>query len=323
VTKNAAKFSQHYAPHDTVYAWGANRVGDLDKLETGDFVVDVKNKKVVQIFQFGLWVETTDALLQDFIGWDSEKPKEKRRPYKIVYFLDRPLKTLRQDKAFFQIAFANEANQNWLVGQKWFSPSDTRNAMTRTNTRSIEQLLGIVTGSETSPIFPTEPHETLSLAVEPEKFEKPEWLLPVIDQVDELKSDHEHQERDHEDVVARFFECLGYRRTRDIKYRRGRIDILIEHDKKALIVIEVKRDWALSKDSKSYVQQAFNYALEAGARYVIITNGDRYILYDRQKGLSYDDNLVMQFTLSRLTRDCLNAINNLRPTLLGASNTDG
>ena len=140
--RSGTQFSSHYGQNDTVYVWGANKIGDLDKLEAGDFVVDVKNKKVVQVFQFGLWIETEDTRLQEAIGWDSEKPKEQRRPYKIVYFLTQPRRTLRHEKSFFQRAFAQEANQNWLVGQTWFSPLDVKQALARTNTQSIEHLSG-------------------------------------------------------------------------------------------------------------------------------------------------------------------------------------
>ena len=132
---------QHRSATDVVYAWGANRVGDLNRLEAGDFVVDVRNKKVVQVFRFVYWIETEDTRLQEYIGWDTEKPKEKRRPYKIVYFLTDPMRTIRTQKVFFQKAFAEESNQNWLVGQKWYSPSEVQKALSRTFTNSIEELL--------------------------------------------------------------------------------------------------------------------------------------------------------------------------------------
>ena len=79
----------------------------------------------------------------------------------------------------------------------------------------------------------------------------------------------------------------------------------------------MKRDWSLSKDSKDYVRQAFNYALEAGAQYVAITNGDLYVFYNRLKGLSYDDHLMTEFQLSRLSIDCLRLITDLRIGILG------
>ena len=63
---------------------------------------------------------------------------------------------------------------------------------------------------------------------------------------------------------------------------------------------EVKRDWDLTHEDTDTVRQAFNYALESGARYVIITNGDYYAFYDRTHGLSYCAHFVGEFRLSRL-----------------------
>ena len=152
-----------------------------------------------------------------------------------------------------------------------------------------------------------------------EASERPSWLEQVINHIEELREDSRHQERDHEDLVSRFFEELGYKRGADIKYRRGRVDILIQHNDKPLIVIEVKRDWSLTSKSKEYVQQAFNYALDVGSRYVAITNGDRYVVYDRTQGLSYDEHLVYEFQLTRLKPNCAKLINNLRPKALAST----
>jgi hypothetical protein len=44
------KLKQHFERSDQFYAWGANRLGDLNKLSPGTFVVDVKNKEVVRVF---------------------------------------------------------------------------------------------------------------------------------------------------------------------------------------------------------------------------------------------------------------------------------
>jgi len=308
------KFIRHFATVDSVYAWGANRIGDLNKLEPGDFVVDVKNKKVIQVFQFGCWIETQDTRLQEYIGWDSEKPKDKRRPYKIVYFLIYPMRTKRNGKDFFQRAFAQEKNQNWLVGQRWFDPIDIQKAMERTYSTSIEDFLGINTGTKMQPSVAEEP--TIEKAPEKESFMHPSWLGKVISQIEELRNDTHHQERDHEDLVSRFFEELGYERGSEIKYRRGRVDVLIQRNDKPLIVIEVKRDWSLTSESKDVVQQAFNYALDVGSRYVAITNGDRYAIYDRTQGMSYAEHLVAEFQLTRLKPECVESINKLRPKVL-------
>lgn len=297
------QFQRIFGNAERVYAWGANKQGNLDKLVPGDYVVDVKNKLVVQIFQYGFVTETQDTNLQEWIGWDSEKPVEERRPYRFVYFLHSPQKTIHEDKAYFQRAFAQEGNQNWLVGQRWFGDDVLRSAIERTKTHSVEKLLGI--GTSRRATIP--PKESVECAppVEPEQdlYLRPEWLLPVIEQIETLQDDPDHLEREHEDAVAHLFEKLGYSRGREIKFQRGRVDILISEEGKPRpsIVVEVKRDWTISRKSMNYVRQAHNYALEVGARWAILTNGDRYIIYDRENGLSYDEQLDGEFELTSLS----------------------
>jgi len=306
---------EHCRPEDTVYAWGANREGQLPALAKGDFVVDVKNKKVIQVFRFLFFSRTHDTRPQEYIGWDSEKPKDKRRPYKYVYFLNDPIRTIRTDKAYFQRAFDQLGNQNWLVGQRRFSDDAVRQALERTGAQSIEELLGIRTGSSTLPATAADGDEPAAKKEpEAEAYERPEWLLPAIRQAEELRRDPGHLERDHEDLVSRCFECLGYSRAREIKFRRGRIDIWIERGE-ASIVVEVKRDWSLTRKNKDYIAQAFGYALEQSARYVLVTNGDRYIYFDRERGLGYDESLVWECQLTQLTHSCVESVRSLlRPS---------
>jgi predicted type IV restriction endonuclease len=49
------------------------------------------------------------------------------------------------------------------------------------------------------------------------------------------------------------------------------------------------------------VRQAYNYAGENGIRFVVVTNGDYYALFDRLNGLSYDANFVGEFSISKLS----------------------
>ncbi|HOC39363.1 MAG TPA: type I restriction enzyme HsdR N-terminal domain-containing protein [Thermodesulfobacteriota bacterium] len=117
--------------------------------------------------------------------------------------------------------------------------------------------------------------------------------------IQHLRNDPKHAERGHESLVERFFENLGYRNHEEIKYRAGRVDILIRSDQKPLIVVEVKRYWNLTKHDEAVIQ-GYRYALENGARYVIVTNGDYYAVFDRIRGLSMQSNFVMEFTLTDL-----------------------
>ena len=303
----------HFDEPELVYAWGANRQGDLRKLERGDYVVDVKNKIVVQVFRFAFNIETRDTRLQEWIGWDAEKPRNERRFYKQVYFLRDPQKTVRTEKSYFQRALGQEGNPNWLVGQKWFSDADLRSALERTNTRSVESLLGIDPGD--FPTIPPEPETPSEVPTEPDRptYLRPNWLLPVIEQVEHLRDDDEHLEREHEDVVVRLFEVLKYARGQEIRLQRGRVDVLITEtgESSPKYVIEVKRDWTLSRKDKKSVAQAYDYGQETGAPWIILTNGDLYILYDKRRGLSYEAQFVGEFTITRLTQDGLVLLSSL------------
>ena len=144
-------------------------------------------------------------------------------------------------------------------------------------------------------------------------YERPEWLLNLINDIEKLRNDAEHKERAHESLVESFYELLGFAKYTDIKHRQGRIDISIEHQDKKLIVNEVKRNWHLSwKDGKA-LSQAYHYAHETGVRYVVLTNGDYYAVFDRDKeGRSYESQFVGDFRLSKLTKEGLGLINKLK-----------
>ena len=141
----------------------------------------------------------------------------------------------------------------------------------------------------------------------------PSWLMEIINDIKKLKTDSKHQERAHESLIERFFENLGYERFNDIKFRIGRIDISISIEGKPVIVIEVKNYWNLNvKKDHDVVRQAYNYALTNGARFVIISNGDYYAIFDRDKGRTYMENLKGEFILSDLNKEDLELINFLK-----------
>lgn len=135
----------------------------------------------------------------------------------------------------------------------------------------------------------------------PPKSIVPEHLKSVISAVERLRSDPNHQERAHESLVEDFFHALGYEKHQDIKYRQGRVDISLWDKGRVLVIVEVKKDWNLSLyNSPEAVQQAYKYALDQGARWVILTNGDYYAIFDRLKGLSLSSNLIGEFRLTAL-----------------------
>ena len=62
----------------------------------------------------------------------------------------------------------------------------------------------------------------------------------------------------------------------------------------------MKADWNLTSKDLGPVQQAYHYAHEQGTRFVVITNGDHYCLYDRSRGYTYTEHLVGEFDLTDL-----------------------
>ncbi len=150
---------------------------------------------------------------------------------------------------------------------------------------------------------------------------QPDFLKQVIKGIEVFRKDAGHQERDHEGLVHDFFVSIGYGRYDDVKFRRGRIDLLISSDGVQLAVVEVKRTWNLDFESaKEHIKQAYQYAHENGVRYVIVTNGDDYILFDRLKGLSWESNLLGEWKLTELREEDLQLIDRLRPERLRKPN---
>lgn len=146
----------------------------------------------------------------------------------------------------------------------------------------------------------------------PVVYERPGWLLNLIKNIEKLMKDSEHKERAHESLVETFYELLGFVRYDEINYRQGRIDIIIEYNNKPLIVNEVKKDWSLSWRDRKALLQAYNYALETGAPFVVLTNGDYYALFDRRKGYSYESQFVGDFKLTQLKMEDLEIIEKLK-----------
>ena len=149
----------------------------------------------------------------------------------------------------------------------------------------------------------------------------PEWLSDLIRSISLLKKDKNHYEREHESIVEKFFESLGYEPHNEIRYRQGRVDIMISLDSRPCIVVEVKRYWALTKDDEDVIFQAYRYALKNGARFVVLSNGDSYILFDRLKGFSIDQNYIGTFKLTQLEESSLQLVNFLQKENIANSMT--
>lgn len=304
---------------DGVFVWGANQEGRIKRVQRDDFVVDLKNREVVQVFRYCFYWDTGgETALQEFLRWDAGKKSTKgRRGYRYVFFLRDPRKPHGRTKQFFLQAFDRASKPHFFDGQKYIGDDEIAKAMSRTNSPTLEVFLGLASSTPVgstvhSPVKP-ERDETRRARIHPTA---PKEIDDVIALVRVLRDDPGHLERDHEALVGKLFEALGWRSITEIKFQRGNIDIRIDDGDRPILAIEVKADWALSEGSVAAVRQAFGYALESGSRYVVVTNADRYFVYDRLHGLSREKAYVGSFELTDLSQAGLDLLLRLTPESL-------
>jgi len=106
-------------------------------------------------------------------------------------------------------------------------------------------------------------------------------------------------ERNMEDAVKRLLMLLGHSEC-SIKFQVGRIDVLVESaNSDPWAVIEVKQSLASKSARDDAHRKGFDYAGKTGARYVIITDADQYLVYDRDMDWrKYEDCRVGSFRLT-------------------------
>jgi len=192
--------------------------------------------------------------------------------------------------------------------EKWWPPYGTIHVFSEVP-EYIERIISEKSGS---PVVGVLNNQGNKKDIQLVAYERPDWLLNLINDIEKLKRDAEHKERAHESLVESFYELLGFEKYTDIKHRQGRIDIVVEYENRKIIVNEVKKDWHLSWKDKKTLSQAYNYAHEIGARYVVLTNGDYYAIFDRQKGHSYESQFVGDFKLSEFRPEYLDLLRNLK-----------
>ena len=164
---------------------------------------------------------------------------------------------------------------------------------------SLEDNSGIIEETQTSQILKP---ESQRLKILKHRFKE------LISKVNDLK-EREGSEKDNENLVAKFYETLGYESPNEIKFRPGHVDILIENEEGPYIVNEIKQNWGLNRKTQNgmkAVKQGFGYALENGASLIVITNSDYFAIYDRtQPGTRIDQYFAHEFHLSKLKEeDC-------------------
>ena len=120
-------------------------------------------------------------------------------------------------------------------------------------------------------------------------------------------------ERNHEDVVKELLILLGFE-AGAIVFQKGRIDLcVLTRDRKTAAVFEVKRTIAVESDRMGARRQAMDYASQTGALVIVITDGDRYEIYDRRKGHDYDVMLCGRFQLTAFREADAPLLDLLRP----------
>lgn len=145
-----------------------------------------------------------------------------------------------------------------------------------------------------------------------EFFTEPKEIEKIKFDILRLKENSGNTERAHEDLVIKFLQYLGYTTYTEITFQQGRIDINVRLNNEQLFVIEVKKDWNLSRGEQKIVQQAYNYAWQTGSRYAAITNGDYYSFYDLNKGRGYENNFIGELRITKLKEADLKFIESLK-----------
>lgn len=123
-------------------------------------------------------------------------------------------------------------------------------------------------------------------------------------------------ERNHEDVVKDLLIRLGFDST-SIIFQMGRIDLrVLNQQAKTVAVFEVKRTIAAESGRKHALRQGMDYASQTGALIIVVTDGDRYEIYDRRRGHDYDAMLSGRFQLTAFHATDGKALDLLRPAYL-------
>ncbi len=159
-----------------------------------------------------------------------------------------------------------------------------------------------------------------STAITPRLPELPPAILPPIRDasafLERIRSLVGLPERNHEDVVKDLLIRLGHDAT-SVVFQKGRIDLcVLTHDKRTAAVFEVKRTIVVESERTGARRQGMDYAGQTGALIVVVTDGDRYEIYDRRKGHNYDAMLCGKFQLTAFHDNDVQILDLLRPNNL-------
>lgn len=271
-----------FEEYDEINLW------DLGKKATEEIstntILAISCKDNIYIGQIIKIIDDINGVIGDIVGWS----RQFKTPWQNVIIL-RNVKVIPREEKISN--FIREHDKYpYRIFKKFLKLKDERE----------KQFFELIK----SPPLPS-----ASKVSEKTQLDLPKWLEEIIKDIKRLKTDTNHKERANESLIERFFENLGYERFKEIKFRIGRIDISISIEGKPIVVIEVKKYWNLNwKKDRDVVEQAYKYALNNGARLVIISNGDYYAIFDRANGYTYLDNLKGDFGLTGLKKDDLQLI---------------
>lgn len=120
-------------------------------------------------------------------------------------------------------------------------------------------------------------------------------------------------ERNVEDAVKELLLHLGHEREKII-FQLGRIDVAVQdRTGRTALVIEVKRSLGSAPQRADALRKGFDYAAQNGARYVVVTDADRFEVYDRTRGLDHTSMLCAKFRLTSFRESDAAGLDLLRP----------
>ena len=120
-------------------------------------------------------------------------------------------------------------------------------------------------------------------------------------------------ERDHEGAVKDFLVLLGHP-PENIRFQRGRIDVRVtDSGGRPHVVCEVKRSLRRTADRDDALRKGHDYARKVSAPLVVITDADRYEVYDLKCGISYEDQLRGSFQITAWREEYAAIVDLLRP----------
>jgi len=117
--------------------------------------------------------------------------------------------------------------------------------------------------------------------------------------ISHIRSIIDQPERNKEDAVKELLVRLGHPTNR-IVFQQGRVDLsLRDSSGKPAFVFEVKRSIASRSEQDKALRQALHYANQTGAQFIVITDGDRYTIYDRHRGYDLGSQFCGSFQLTQ------------------------